>query len=85
MHPFTIAAMEPLDTPSATPGATLMASLEGSYGTFPNPAEYDKIVLVAGGSDASFTVGTALDPLKQLTRNPTQSIVFVWNLKNHDG
>ncbi|OHW89489.1 ferric reductase like transmembrane component [Colletotrichum incanum] len=98
MHPFTIAAMEPLEFvinsydgfthdlhkyAVSHPGATLKASVEGSYGTFPNPAEYDKIVLVAGGSGASFTVGTALNLLKQLTRNPTQSIVFVWVLKRH--
>ncbi|TIC91629.1 Ferric/cupric reductase transmembrane component 2 [Colletotrichum higginsianum] len=98
MHPFTIAAMDPLEFVVNSydgftrdlheyavrhPGATLKASVEGSYGTFPNPAEYDKVVLVAGGSGASFTVGTALNILKRLTQNSTQSIVLVWMVKEH--
>ncbi|OHW94917.1 ferric reductase like transmembrane component [Colletotrichum incanum] len=98
MHPFTIAAMDPLEFvinsydgftrdlhkyALRNPGATLKASVEGSYGTFPNPAEYDKVILIAGGSGASFTVGTALNLLKQLTRNSGQSIVFVWMVKEH--
>ncbi|KAK1983493.1 ferric reductase like transmembrane component [Colletotrichum cereale] len=98
MHPFTIAAMDPLEFvinsydgftrdlheyAVRNPGATLKASVEGSYGTFPNPAEYDKVILVAGGSGASFTVGTALNMLKQLTQNSRQSIVFVWMVKEH--
>ncbi|KAJ0158725.1 putative ferric reductase transmembrane component [Colletotrichum tanaceti] len=97
-HPFTIAAMDPLEFVVNSydgftrdlheyavrhPGATLKASVEGSYGTFPNPAEYDKVVLVAGGSGASFTVGMALNMLKRLTQNSTQSIVFVWMVKEH--
>ncbi|KAK2021010.1 ferric reductase like transmembrane component [Colletotrichum zoysiae] len=96
MHPFTIAAMDPLEFvinsydgftrdlheyAVRNPGATLKASVEGSYGTFPNPAEYDKVVLVAGGSGASFTVGTALNMLKRLTPSSGQSIVFVWMVK----
>ncbi|GJC85206.1 ferric/cupric reductase transmembrane component 2 [Colletotrichum liriopes] len=98
MHPFTIAAMDPLEFVINSydgftrdlheyavrhPGATLKASVEGSYGTFPNPAEYDKVILIAGGSGASFTVGTALNLLKQLTRNSGQSVVFVWMVKEH--
>ncbi|KAK1997797.1 ferric reductase like transmembrane component [Colletotrichum falcatum] len=98
MHPFTIAAMDPLEFVINSydgftrdlheyavrhPGATLKASVEGSYGTFPNPAEYDKVILVAGGSGASFTVGTALNMLKRLTRSSGQSIVFVWMVKEH--
>ncbi|GKT50949.1 ferric/cupric reductase transmembrane component 2 [Colletotrichum spaethianum] len=98
MHPFTIAAMDPLEFVINSydgftrdlheyavrhPGATLKASVEGSYGTLPNPAEYDKVILVAGGSGASFTVGMALNLLKQLTRISGQSIVFVWMVKEH--
>ncbi|EFQ28336.1 ferric reductase like transmembrane component [Colletotrichum graminicola] len=98
MHPFTIAAMDPLEFVINSydgftrdlheyavrhPGATIKASVEGSYGTFPNPAEYDKVILVAGGSGASFTVGTALNMLKRLTRSSGQSIVFIWMVKEH--
>lgn len=97
MHPFTMAATDPLEFvvnsydgftrelhefAVRNPGATIKASVEGSYGTFPNPAEYDKIVLVAGGSGASFTVGTALNLLKRITQGSKHSIVFVWMVKD---
>ena len=38
-----------------------MASVEGPYGTFPNPTSFDRVLMFAGGSGASFTVGTALN------------------------
>ncbi|KAF9882381.1 ferric reductase transmembrane component 5 [Colletotrichum karsti] len=97
MHPFTIANMDPLEFvinsydgftrdlheyATRNPGTTVKASVEGSYGTFPNPADYDKIVLVAGGSGASFTFGMALNLLKRITQGSKQSIVFVWMVKD---
>ncbi|KAM0335878.1 hypothetical protein ACHAQA_000928 [Verticillium albo-atrum] len=98
MHPFTIAAVNPLEFVVASydgftrdlheyavrnPGASLKASVEGSYGTFPDPAAYDKVVLVAGGSGASFTIGMALNMIKHAKAGSQQSIVFVWMVKNH--
>ncbi|KAK1850894.1 ferric reductase transmembrane component 5 [Colletotrichum chrysophilum] len=97
MHPFTIANMDPLEFvinsydgftrdlhryATSNPGATVKASVEGSYGRFPNPAEYDKIVLVAGGSGASFTFGMALNLLKRIGDGAQKSIVFVWMVKD---
>ncbi|KAF6819554.1 ferric reductase transmembrane component 5 [Colletotrichum sojae] len=64
------------------PGATVKASSEGTYGTTPNPANHDKLVLVAGGSGASFTFGMALNMLKTLAERSSQSIVFVWIVKD---
>ncbi|KAL1902966.1 hypothetical protein Sste5346_000878 [Sporothrix stenoceras] len=43
---------------TANPGAKLWAAAEGPYGTFPDPMEYDKIILIAGGSGASYTFET---------------------------
>ncbi|KAK5987415.1 putative ferric reductase transmembrane component-like protein [Cladobotryum mycophilum] len=95
-HPFTIAAMEPLEFvvsshdgftrdlhryAVANPGATLKASVEGSYGTMPNPKEYDTVLLVAGGSGATFTFGSALDMLKKLQQEEKKNIIFVWIVK----
>ncbi|TEA13976.1 Ferric/cupric reductase transmembrane component 2 [Colletotrichum sidae] len=97
MHPFTIASTSPLtfvinsydgftrqlhEYATRNPGATLKASVEGSYGTFPNPADYDKIVLVAGGSGASFTFGTALNLISRLGPGSRHSVVFVWMVKD---
>ncbi|KAM0278918.1 hypothetical protein ACHAQH_004885 [Verticillium albo-atrum] len=98
MHPFTIAAVDPLEFVVASydgftsdlheyairnPGANLKASVEGPYGTFPDPASYDKVVLVAGGSGASFTIGMALNMIKHAKSGSQQSIVFIWMVKNN--
>jgi predicted ferric reductase len=97
MHPFTIAAMDPLEFVVASydgftqdlhkyatehPGAALRASVEGPYGTIPDPIEYDKVVLIAGGSGASFTFGMALNMLKRMKPNSAQRIVFVWMVRD---
>ncbi|KAH6690493.1 ferric reductase NAD binding domain-containing protein [Plectosphaerella plurivora] len=98
MHPFTIAATNPLEFVVASydgftqdlhnfaknnPGAEIKASVEGSYGTFPNPASYDKIVLIAGGSGASFTTGMALNLLERLNGSGDRSVTFVWMVKDY--
>ncbi|KAM0585517.1 hypothetical protein ACHAP6_006271 [Verticillium nonalfalfae] len=98
MHPFTIAAADPLEFVVASydgftrdlhkyaiqnPGASLRASVEGSYGTFPDPTSYDKVVLIAGGSGASFTVGMALNMIKHANPGSQQSVVFIWMVKDN--
>lgn len=92
-HPFTIAAMDPLEFVVTShdgftrdlhqyalkhPGESVKASVEGSYGTYPDPARYDKVVLVAGGSGATFTFGAALNMLKSLSNVDPRNIVFIW-------
>ncbi|KAL2759073.1 hypothetical protein ACRALDRAFT_208141 [Sodiomyces alcalophilus JCM 7366] len=99
MHPFTMAAMDPLEFvvasydgftsdlhkfARASPGATVRASVEGSYGSFPDPAAYDKVVLIAGGSGASFIVGMALNLLQRVRPGYRQSVEFVWMVKDYD-
>lgn len=96
-HPFTIAATNPLEFvvsahdgftralhkyATREPGCLLKASVEGPYGAFPNPVEYDKVVLVAGGSGASFTVGAALRTLNKLREDEAKEIQFIWMIKN---
>lgn len=96
-HPFTISSMDPLEfvvtshdgftkelhsCAAATPGVALKASVEGSYGTFPLPTRYDKVVLIAGGSGASFTFGVALNALNLLAESSTTKIMFVWTVRH---
>lgn len=96
-HPFTIVATNPVefvvaahdgftralhDSALQNPGISLRASVEGPYGTFPNPREHDKAILVAGGSGASFTVGVALSVLEQSRNNDNKSLVFIWMIKH---
>lgn len=97
-HPFTIAATEPVEFAINSydgftrdlhqyavkhPGVTLKASVDGSYGTFPPAAESDKMVLVAGGSGATFTFGAALNALKIMSPEAEKSIIFIWVVKHY--
>ncbi|PTB69974.1 hypothetical protein BBK36DRAFT_151836 [Trichoderma citrinoviride] len=96
-HPFTIASMDPLELVVNShdgftrdlhryavqhPGATVKASVEGAYGTLPNASEYERVVLVAGGSGSTFTFGMALNMLKNpAAAQLTKKITFVWMVK----
>ncbi|OLN96666.1 Ferric/cupric reductase transmembrane component 2-like protein 3 [Colletotrichum chlorophyti] len=95
-HPFTIAAVEPLEFvvsahdgftrglhefASKNPGADLSASVQGPYGYLPDLTSYDRVVLVAGGSGASFTIGVALNILARMKSGSEQKVVVVWAVK----
>ncbi|KAH8893919.1 hypothetical protein GQ53DRAFT_840208 [Thozetella sp. PMI_491] len=99
MHPFSIVSTHPTELvinsydgftkalhekAKAEPGVVLKASMEGPYGTFPDLLEYDKIVLIAGGSGASFTFGLAVNALERMTAGSRQEIIFVWAVKEQD-
>ncbi|KAI1850219.1 hypothetical protein JX265_002116 [Neoarthrinium moseri] len=98
-HPFTIVATSPTELIVNTysgftrdlhkyalknPGASLRVSLEGPYGTFPDPIDFDKVVLVAGGSGASFTFGLASNMLSKMTETSDKQIDFIWTVKERD-
>ncbi|KAI2624866.1 ferric reductase NAD binding domain-containing protein [Hypoxylon sp. NC1633] len=98
-HPFTIVASDPLELiinaydgftrdlykhALENPGASLKVSVEGPYGTLPDPLDFDKVVLVAGGSGATFTFGIAADMLRRMTETSKQQIDFIWAVKGHD-
>ncbi|KAI0146941.1 ferric reductase NAD binding domain-containing protein [Xylariaceae sp. FL1272] len=98
-HPFTIVSSEPLELvinsfsgftkdlhrfAKENPGASLTASLEGPYGTLPDPMDYDKVVLLAGGSGATFTFGIAADMVERMTHDSEKQIDFIWATRGHD-
>ncbi|KAI1639996.1 ferric reductase NAD binding domain-containing protein [Biscogniauxia mediterranea] len=98
-HPFTIAASEPMELiintysgftrdlhnyAAKNPGASLKVSVEGPYGTNPDPMDYDKVVLVAGGSGATFTFGVTADILGRMAQDSKQQIDFIWAVRGHD-
>lgn len=97
-HPFTIASMSPTEFVVASydgftsdlhryakenPGASVKASVEGPYGTMPDAAEYDRVVLIGGGSGGSFTFGTALNMLGKLKADDNKRIVFIWVVRHY--
>ena len=94
MHLLTLCCFKVINTYSgftkdlhafsnAKPGAILKASLEGPYGTNPDPISYDKVVLVAGGSGATFTFGLAADMLRRMNEDTKQTIDFIWAVRRH--
>jgi predicted ferric reductase len=98
MHPFTVVGTQPLEFiinshngftrdlhkfAQTHPGAKLPATVDGPYGTFPDPMEYDRVVLIAGGSGASFTFGLVCNMLERMTETSNKSIVFIWAVRQH--
>lgn len=67
----------------ASPGKSLRCSVDGAYGQVPNFKVFDKVVLVAGGSGASFTFAIALD-LIEASKKAVMSIDFIWIVR-HEG
>jgi predicted ferric reductase len=97
-HPFTIVSSEPMELVINTysgftrdlhrfatdhPGASIKVSVEGPYGTFPDPMDYDKVLLVAGGSGATFTFGLAVNMLKRMSETSKQRMEFIWAVRGH--
>ncbi|CAJ2503027.1 Uu.00g104210.m01.CDS01 [Anthostomella pinea] len=98
-HPFTIVASDPLelivntysgftkdlhDYAARNSGRSLKVSVEGPYGTLPDPMDYDKVVLVAGGAGATFTFGLAADMLRRMTEDSRQQIDFIWAIREYN-
>ncbi|KAK0111505.1 hypothetical protein ONS95_001860 [Cadophora gregata] len=67
------------------PDAILRASIDGPYGAIPNFSKTaDKVILIAGGSGASFTFGIALDMLKKLDSKSKTTIDFIWTVREQE-
>lgn len=96
-HPFTLLANDPAefviasrdgftkhlhDAAYAYSDMKFRAALEGSYGDFPDPRKFDRTVLVAGGSGATFTLALALQWARSVRlRKHKSRLDFVWTVK----
>lgn len=95
-HPFTLVSSNPSEfvirvydgftrdlykAAQEAPGRSLRCSVDGAYGQVPNFKVFDKVVLVAGGSGASFTFAIALD-LIEASNKAVKSIDFIWIVRN---
>ncbi|KAI2725999.1 hypothetical protein CBS147332_2886 [Penicillium roqueforti] len=91
-HPFTLLSSNPPEfvirvydgftrdlykAAQKSPGMSLRCSVDGPYGQIPNFKVFDKVVLVAGGSGASFTFAIALE-LIETSNKAVKSIDFIW-------
>lgn len=97
-HPFTLVSNEPAEflvrpydgftsslfkAAQQKPGRMLRCSLDGAYGQVPSFIDFDRVILVAGGSGASFTFAVALDLVKQLANTESSKhIDFVWVVRS---
>jgi predicted ferric reductase len=95
-HPFTVASTKPLEFVVAAydgftrdlhaaalknPGQALKASIDGPYGNVPDFSNFTKVVLIAGGSGASFTIGVAVDLLHKLGSSQATTVEFIWAVR----
>ncbi|RKL32519.1 hypothetical protein BFJ72_g10462 [Fusarium proliferatum] len=60
---------------------SLWASIDGPYGSLPDVNNYDKLILIAGGSGAAFTFGVINRIMMQREKPAIQSIEFVWAVR----
>ncbi|QGI85736.1 hypothetical protein CEK25_012465 [Fusarium fujikuroi] len=66
---------------SRNPRTSLWASIDGPYGSLPDVNNYDKLILIAGGSGAAFTFGVINRIMMQREKPAIQSIEFVWAVR----
>ncbi|QQK44079.1 FAD-binding 8 [Penicillium digitatum] len=97
-HPFTLVSSNPPEfvvrvydgftrdlykAAQEAPGRSLRCSVDGAYGQVPNFKVFDKVVLVAGGSGASFTFAIALD-LIEASKKVVKAIDFIWIVRHKE-
>ncbi|KAF4182982.1 hypothetical protein CNMCM7927_009359 [Aspergillus lentulus] len=99
-HPFTLVSNDPVEflirkydgytydlfeLAQQQPGKRVRCSVDGGYGRIPDFTIFDRVILVAGGSGASFTFALALGILKQgAAGNATKTIDFIWTVKHSE-
>lgn len=96
-HPFTLVSTDPAEflirkydgytgslyeAAQNQPGKVLRCSIDGGYGQVPNFTDFDRVILVAGGSGSTFTFSIALNMIKEATAsNIHKTIDFIWAVK----
>jgi predicted ferric reductase len=95
-HPFTMVSRDPVEfvisarsgftkdlfrAACEKPGRTVRTGLEGAYGCVPNIMGYDRVVLFAGGSGATFTFALAVDWAKRQDVESKKSLDFIWSVR----
>ena len=95
-HPFTMVGRDPVEfvisarsgftkdlfkAACEKPGRKVRTGLEGAYGCVPNAMSYDRVVLFAGGSGATFTFALAVDWAKKQDVESRKSLDFIWSVR----
>ncbi|KXH67515.1 hypothetical protein CSAL01_00822 [Colletotrichum salicis] len=72
------------DRANTEAGTTVWASVDGPYGAFPNPKNYNKVVLIASGSGATFTFGLTTSLLQHLESEFHKRVDFIWAVRKRE-
>ncbi|KAF4832481.1 Ferric/cupric reductase transmembrane component 2 [Colletotrichum tropicale] len=65
-------------------GTSVWASVDGPYGAIPDPKNFDKVILIAGGTGATFTFGLATSLLQHLESNSGTHFDFIWAARKRE-
>ncbi|CAI7633256.1 unnamed protein product [Penicillium manginii] len=97
-HPFTLLSSNPSEfvirvydgftrdlynAAQTSPGRVFRCSVDGPYGQVPNFQRFDKVILVSGGSGASFTFAIALDLIEK-SDTTVKTIDFIWAVRQQE-
>lgn len=95
-HPFTMVNRDPIEfvvsaregftkdlfkAACEKPGRTVMAGVEGAYGNVPDVARYEKVIMFAGGSGATFAFALAVEWAKKGDIESRGSLDFIWSVR----
>lgn len=99
-HPFTLVSTQPASfviqahdgftkalhlAACLNPGGKYHAAIEGPYCVVPDTRGFDKVVLIAGGTGATFTVAMALEWARRHRMSKQRSTLdFIWTVRNKD-
>lgn len=97
-HPFTLVSNNPAEfvvdardgftkelhrLALENPKAMRRAAIEGPYGNMPSANDFDKVLLIAGGSGATCTLAMALDWVRRNKYSRDNRVLdFVWAVKS---
>lgn len=95
-HPFTMVSRNPIEfvisardgftndlfkAACEKPGRKVRAGIEGAYGCVPDVTGYEKVVLFAGGSGATFAFALAVEWAKKHDVERKGSLELVWSVR----
>jgi predicted ferric reductase len=95
-HPFTMINRDPIEfvvsaqagftkrlfeAACEKPGRRVRAGVEGAYGCVPDVSRYDTVVLMAGGSGATFAFALAIEWARRNDAESKGRCVFVWSVR----
>ena len=97
-HPFSLVSNQPAEfvikaqsgftrdlynAACKNPGAKFRAAVEGPYGQVPDAKGYDKVIVIAGGSGATFAFSMALAWARERSATHARGTLdFVWTVRN---